>query len=192
MAPVQPSQATPHGAAAVAVCAVDLRCAGACLVGGAVSRFEDEARDAIHKALAGVYKPVYAAGAAFATAHKEVMAMTNLDNAMSSVLGAILAAEALKEAAAAAEKTAREALSAAFQETGAPEVITMRHKAYMSKKPAFVSMDQPDLVPETYKVQPPPEWDMKRIKADLENKILVPGATLVRPNSMTLNIRSRK
>lgn len=179
------------GALAIAAVSGCRRVRGVCcVVVGEIMNGADEARDALHNALSAAYGPVYACGVAFAKAQKECAAMTDLGNLMCSAVGLIVAAEALKSAADNAEKCARAALAATFQETGAPEVITLHHKAYMSAKATFVSVDQPDMVPEGYWNEP--TANKKAIKEAIEGGIDVPGCTLIRPNGQTLNIRNRK
>lgn len=150
----------------------------------------DKVRDELREMLKGSYGATYAAGAAFAQTQKEVANAPELDQVMSAALSLIVAAEGLKDAAEAAEKSARTALATAIQETGAPEVITLHHKAYMSSKAAFVSVEQPDMVPADFWNQPTP--NKKAIKEAIERGEDVPGCTLIRPNGQTLNIRSRK
>lgn len=150
----------------------------------------DDARDALHKTLDAAYAPVRAAGAGYAQAQKAAMAQTDIVEAMSAALTLAVAAEALKDAATEAEKSARAALATAIEDTGAPEVLTMHHKAYMSRKASFVSVNQPDMVPDEFWNKPTP--DKKAIKDALEKGDDVPGCTLIIPNGMTLNIRSRK
>lgn len=152
--------------------------------------YADKARDDLRKALDAMYKPVYAAGAAFAKTHKESAVATHIEDVMCCALALIVAAEGLKDAAESAEKLARDALSAAFQETGAPEVVTLHHKAYLSQKPAFVSVEQSDMLPAEFWNEPTP--NKRAIKDAIEKGQDVPGCTLIRPNGQTLNIRSRK
>lgn len=150
----------------------------------------DTARDALHRALEGAYNPAVAAGTAFAKAWSVAKRTTDIEAAMSAAIDMVIAAEALEEAAWGAAKAAREALAQAIQETGAPEAVTMHHKAYLAKKAAWVSVDQPDMLPAWYWNAPTP--DKKAIKAAIEHGDDVPGCTLVRPNEQSLVIRARK
>lgn len=150
----------------------------------------DQATAAIHKAARGVYAPVHAAGVAYVKAHQAAMGTADVEDAMRSMVELIVAAEGLKDAATEAERSARSALATAIQDTGAPEVATMHHKAYLSRKSAWVSVDQSDLLPPEFWNKPTP--DKKAIKDAIEHGSDVPGCTLVRPNDMTLSIRARK
>ena len=150
----------------------------------------DEARDALHKALRDAYTPVYAAGGTYAMAHRELIRTRDIEAAMAAAVSSIIAAEALEEAAKAAAKQARDALAAALLETGAPDAVTMHHKAHLSKKAAWVSVDQPELLPEGYWNKPTP--DKAAIKKAIEAGDDVPGCSLIRPNEQTLVIRTRK
>jgi hypothetical protein len=161
-----------------------------CPVSGDGMNGADEARAALRNALSAAYGPVYACGVTFAKAQKECAVMTDLENLMCSAVGLIVAAEALKSAADNAEKCARAALAATFQETGAPEVVTMHFRAAMAAKSSFASADQPDLTPVEYMTTPQPDRNL--IKDTLKKGINVPGWSLRIPNAQTLRITKRK
>jgi hypothetical protein len=150
----------------------------------------DEARGALLQALAEAFGPTVTAGADLFAAKKAVMAADDIEPAMQGALTMLLAMERLKDAATEAEKSIRTALSAAIQDTGAPEVITLHHKAYLSRKAAWVSVDQQDMVPPEFFNPPTP--DKKAIKAAIEAGQDVPGCSIVRPNDTSLVVRSRK
>ena len=111
---------------------------------------------------------------------------------MKHTVDLILTAGHLSEMAAEAEKAARDILATQMAECGATTIQTDNHTAYLSRKPAFVSVDQPDLVPANYWVRPDPVLDRKAIKRALEGDDIVPGVSLVRPNESQLNIKARK
>lgn len=151
----------------------------------------DEARDVLHNVMRAVYKPVYAAGCAYAQAQKAATTATDLVEVMQATVGVILAAEHLKDMATEAEKSARDALAEQMDATGAAKIQTEHQTAYLSRKPAFVNIEQEDMVPAEYIRQPPPAPDKKAIKAAIDDGVLVPGCTLVVPNSQTLVIRRK-
>ena len=154
--------------------------------------YADQSRIALQDAVRRAYKPVWDAGAAYSDAHLQALKATDLVETMKHAVDLILTAGHLSEMAAEAEKTARAILAEHMAETGATTIQTDGHTAYLSKKPAFVSVDQSDLVPANYWVQPEPALDRKAIKRALEGNDLVPGATLIRPNESQLNIKARK
>lgn len=152
----------------------------------------DEATAAIHKAARVVYAPVHAAGVAYVKAHQAAMASTDLVETMQHTVALALAAEHLKEMATEAEKQARAVLCEQMTETGATTIQTDAHTAYISRKPAWVSIDQEDMLPPEYMRQPPPQIDKKAVKSAIEGGEDIPGCSLVRPNDYTLVIRAKK
>lgn len=135
---------------------------------------------------------VTAAGRDYAQACREAHAQTDLVAAMGDTVAVISTAERLAEAATHAAQLARAALSHQMQETGAHHIHSGGMTAYLSRKPAYVSITQPDLVPDEYYTTPEPKLDGKRIKAAIDGGIEVPGATIIRPNEMTMGIRGAK
>jgi hypothetical protein len=154
--------------------------------------FADTARTALQDAVRRAYRPVWDAGAAYSNAHIQALKATDIVDTMKHAVDLILSAGHLSEMAAEAERTARDILAAQMAECGATTIQTDNHTAYLSRKPAFVSVDQPDLVPANYWVQPDPVLDRKAIKRALEGDDIVPGVSLVRPNESQLNIKTRK
>ena len=152
----------------------------------------DQARDAMRKVMDGVYSPVHHAGAAYVKAYQAATRATDLVEVMQHTVLLAVSAEHLKDMAAEAEKAIRSILAQTMNDTGATQIDAEGIKAYLSRKPAFVSIDQEDLVPKSYMVEREPVWGTKQIKADLEAGTLVPGCTLIRPNEMQLNLRSKK
>lgn len=154
--------------------------------------YADAARIALQDAVRKAYRPVWDAGAAYSTAHINALKATDIVETMQHTVELILTVSHLAEMAAEAEKAARDILATQMAETGATTIQTNGHTAYLSRKPAFVSVDQSDLVPANYWVQPDPVIDRKAIKRVLEGDDVVPGATLIRPNESQLNIKARK
>jgi hypothetical protein len=152
----------------------------------------NSARNAIHQALRKAYAPVFAAGAAFAKTQQAAIDATDVVDVMGRTVSVILAAEHLKEMATEAEKAARSVLASQMNETGATQIAADHHLAYLSRKAAFVSIDQEDLLPPDYMRQAEPAPDKKAIKQAIEAGEDVPGCTLVRPNELQLVIRSKK
>lgn len=144
----------------------------------------------MRKVAQATYGTTLAAGTAYAKAHGAAMQAADLVEAMQHVISLILAAEHLKDMATEAEKSLRSILSTTIAETGADDIVTMHHKAYLARKGAWVSVDQADLIPPAFMTAPIP--DKKAIKAALEAGDDVPGCSLVRPNEQTLAIRARK
>jgi len=133
---------------------------------------------------------VYGAGISYAKAQSQLIKSSDLIETMRHVLALIVAAEHLADMAAEASKSLRSVLAEQIAETGADDVVTMHHKAYLARKGAWVSVDQADMIPAAFMAPPIP--DKKAIKAALEVGEDVPGCSLVRPNEQTLVIRSRK
>lgn len=154
--------------------------------------YADQSRLALQDAVRKAYHPVWDAGAAYSNAHIAALKATDIVETMQCTVTLILTAGHLSEMAAEAEKTARDILATHMAETGATTIQTDQHTAYLSKKPAFVSIDQADMVPANYWVRPDPVLDRKAIKKALEGNDVVPGCTIVRPNEMTLNIKAKK
>ena len=149
-----------------------------------------QSTETLHRVARAVYSPTYAAGAALARAQQELLATTDVVAAMGHTLALIIAAEHLADMASEAAKSLRATLAEQIAETGADDVVTMHHKAYLARKGAWVSIDQADMIPLAFMAPPIP--DKKAIKAALEAGEDVPGCSIVRPNEQTLVIRSRK
>lgn len=152
----------------------------------------DEARDAIRKLARAIYGPVYTAGTAYAKAHQALVAETDLVATMGYAIDLVLAAEHLQEMAAEAEKSARTILAHTMNDTGCPQIQTKAHTAYLSRKPAFVSISDESAIPERFFVQPPPSLDKRALAAALKGGEKIDGASLATPNEPQLNIRQRK
>lgn len=138
------------------------------------------------------YRTVHTAGSAYAGVYARAVQTQDLVETMRHMVELALAAEHLAAMAADAEKAARAALAEQMAETGAAQIQTEAHTAFLSKRPAVVSIDQEELVPPSYWRQPEPVIDRKAVKRALENSEPVAGCSLIRPNEPTLTIRARK
>ena len=153
-----------------------------------MSRFEDEAREALRKVAREEYKSVYQAGKDFAATSTKFLEENDLEDAMNATAHMIRAVEFLEEQAKTAAKNLREVLCAQMLETGGTTI----EQAHLSRKPKFVNVMDRKQIPAEYWTTPEPEVDMKRIKKALEDGVLVPECSLVTPNAMTLNIKKAK
>lgn len=149
----------------------------------------DAARDALLNVVRNAAS-VRNAGSAYIAVQKTALESRDCEEAASRVLELIAAAETLEACAGDVKDAARQALATYIEETGAPDVITMHHRAAMAKQKAFASADQPDLTPPEYMTQPHP--DRSLILKDLNKGIDVPGWSLRIPNARTLRITARK
>lgn len=152
----------------------------------------DEAIEALQRVARRSYAPTLTSGKALASAHRDALAATDVVAMMQTVVRLIDAAEDLARTSGDAAKALREQLGATMNDVGCTQVQTNHRMAYLSRKAAFVNIEQEDMVPSSYLVTPPPALDKKQIKSDLEAGQLVPGCTLIRPNSLQLNIKSKK
>lgn len=147
---------------------------------------------ALQKTARDAYRPVWDAGAAYAEAHARTVKATDIVETMQHMVGLILAAERLNEMALEAAKVMRAALAEQMDATGATTIQTEGQTAYVSRKAAWVSIDQPILVPAEYMHEPPPAPDKRAIKAAIEAGDDVPGCSIIRPNDVQLVIRRRE
>lgn len=150
------------------------------------------ARDGLRRVMDAVYAPVHAAGGFYVRAYKDATNADDLVDALQQTVLLAVAAEHLKEMAAEAEKSIRSILAETMNDTGCTQIDAGPIKAHLSRKPAFVSVDQENMLPPEYMHQPPPSPDKKKIRAAIEAGEDVPGCNLVRPNDSTLVIRSKK
>ena len=149
------------------------------------------ARDALQVAARAGYAPTHAAGAAYGTAYAALTRETDLVAAMGAMVDVIIAAEHLADVATEAAKTARAMLARTMDEVGCTQIVSGTLAAHLSKRPAYVVVDDPDAVPTTYMHQPPASPNKAAIKKAIEDGETVPGAALIRPNEQQLNIRSK-
>lgn len=151
-----------------------------------------DAATALQQATDAAYRSVYRAGARFAQASSAVSAAVDLMDVLRASVDAVVAIEALHQAADDAVATLRETLAATLQETGAMSVAGTHHTAGVSRKAPFVSVSDEGLIPREYFTQPPPALDKRAVKSALSGGAEIPGVSLATPNAMTLVIRAKK
>jgi hypothetical protein len=150
----------------------------------------DDAAAALKAAAQAAYKSTFEAGSRFARAHTDVRQATDLVEVLARSIDLVVAAEALHAEADAAVKALRYALSSQMSDTGCTQVQGTYHAAHLSRRPAFVSIDQEELVPaefSTTKVV----LDKRAIASAIRDGIAVPGASLLTPNEPVLVLRAR-
>lgn len=148
-------------------------------------------RDTILKAVRDTYGRVHSAGREYASVYQQAVTREDLVEAMAGMVEIIIAAETLQKAAADAAKTARATLAASMSDSGATQIATAHHLAYLSRKPAALVIDDPKEVPAEFLIQPPPVPDRKRIHDAIDAGTAVAGCSIIIPNDMTLGIRTR-
>jgi hypothetical protein len=151
-----------------------------------------EAREAVRKALEASYKPVFAAGKDYAAAYQQAIAKADLVEAMAGLVDLIIAAEHLHDIAGEAIKVARGTLATTMNETGATQIASGHHLAYLTRKGAYVNIEPNAKVPAEYMRQPDPVIDRKAIKEALEAGAVVAGCSIIRPNELILGIKGKK
>jgi hypothetical protein len=151
-----------------------------------------EAVAALRAAAVDAYRAAFDAGARFAHAHTKVRDETDVVGSMARTIDLIVAAEALHDAADAAVRSLRAALSNVMSETGASAIQSTHHAAHLARKPAFVAIADATAIPRDYYVQPPPALDKRAVLSALKDGIEVPGCSLGIPNEQSLVIRTRK
>lgn len=150
-----------------------------------------EAVEGLLAAAQAAYGPAWQAGAAFAKAATAVSQASDVVDALQAMIDLLVHAEMLHDAADAAVKNIRAKLASTMQDVGATAVQGTNHAAHLSRRPAFLSIDDESLVPPEFYVQPPPQLDKRALKEALKSK-QVPGASLATPNDMVLVLRARK
>jgi hypothetical protein len=148
-----------------------------------------EAVVALQGAAREAYRATHLAGSHFHRQHADVQATTELMAVMARFVDLIGAVEELHRAADLAVASLRKTLAAQMDATGCPQVYGAVSAAHMARKPAVVSIDEVMLVPKQYLREVP---DKKLILEALKIGQEVPGATLIRPNELSLVLRSRK
>jgi hypothetical protein len=146
---------------------------------------------ALQAAAQAAYRSTFEAGSHFARAHSNVRVATDLVDTMGRTIDLIAAIEALHDAADAGVRDLRAALAAQMTETGAASIHGTHHTAYLSKRPAFVSIDDEQAIPPEFIVQTP-NIDKRALKAAMKDGAQIPGASLLTPNEPVLVLRSRK
>lgn len=150
-----------------------------------------EAVDALQTAGREVYRLTFEAGNHFARRHSDLQATSDLVDTMARTIDLITAIEALHDATDAGVRSLRAVLSATMSETGAASIHGTHHTAYLSKRPAFVSIDDEQAIPPEFIIQTP-SIDKRALKAAMKDGAQIPGASLLTPNEPVLVLRSRK
>lgn len=150
-----------------------------------------QAGAALQGAAENAYREVYRAGSHLARAKGDVSTASDVVEVMSRLIDLVIAAEALHDAAENACKDLRAALSGQMFETGAASIHGTYHTAYLSKRPAFVSIDDEAAIPAEFVVQKP-SIDKRAIGAAIKDGKPVAGASLLTPNEPVLVLRARK
>lgn len=151
----------------------------------------DDARDALHRAVRNGYSPCWKAGAEYATACKAALAATDVVDAFGKALDVVRAAEHLHDVAEMAARDARTELAKQMSETGCHQIASGTLTGYLTRKPAYIVVDDEKLIPPEFMSVPTPKPDKHALKHALDGGADVPGASLIRPNEQTLAIRTR-
>lgn len=151
-----------------------------------------EAAQALQQATDAAYRSVYRAGARFAQASSAVSAAVDLMDVLRASVDAVVAIEALHAAADDAVATLREILAETMDSTGATTIQGTHHSVGVAKRPHYIDIHDLASIPEEYLVTK--KTPDKRAIADaiVKTGALVPGATLIQPNKVTLRITAKK
>ena len=144
-------------------------------------------RTAVETPLASIGMAVAAARHAQA----ELRAADDLLPVLQSVVGVVLAMEALSEAADAAKAVARLALASAMSSTGCASVQTEHHTVSLRDAPRTARVIDLAQIPPEYMAQPPPKPDMAAIGKRLRDGGHVLGTVLGNQGEQTITIRAR-
>jgi hypothetical protein len=147
---------------------------------------------ALRERVAAIGASVGTAGRSFTHAAKAVSQASDVVDVIRAAVDAVVAAKALHTAADAAAKDARAALAEAMESSGCTSIQTEHDSAHLRRKPAFLNISDRTLIPAEFYVQPPPKLDESAVMSAIKDGILVPGASIGIPNSMTLAISPRK
>jgi hypothetical protein len=105
----------------------------------------------------------------------------------------ILAAEHLEKIADEAAKAARASLAATMEAVGCFNIHSGTDvSAHLHRKPTVLSIDPKATIASEYLIQPAPVPDRKRIRAAIEAGQDVPGCSIIRPNELSLVLRSAR
>jgi hypothetical protein len=137
------------------------------------------------------YKATFEAGSSFGRAHGALRNAEDLVDVLARAIDLTVAVEALHNEADLAVKHLRAALAEAMGNSGAASIHGAHHTAYLSKRPAFVSIDQEDLIPAEFTTTKT-VVDKRAIASAIKDGVAVAGASLLTPNEPVLVIRSRK
>jgi hypothetical protein len=136
------------------------------------------------------YDVLRAAVTQYAERHNAVMPLTDLVQMIPAYAELIMAAEAVKAAADAADKALRAMLAQVMEDTGAPAIAGWHHTVTLQTPPAAVIITNEAAIPNTYlttKTTP----DKAAIRSAISRGMEVPGAVLTN-GAPVLSIRKRK
>ena len=150
-----------------------------------------EAVEALKGVAQEAYQATFVAGTQLARAHSALRQKADLVEVLQAAIDTVMAAEALQQAADQAVKALRATLAAQMDATGCTKVETTHHSGYLSKRPAFVSIDDESALPPEFVVQKP-SIDKRAIASAIKDGITVAGASLLTPNEPVLVLRARK
>jgi hypothetical protein len=150
-----------------------------------------DATAALQSAARECYTSAFEAGSQFARAHSAVAKAADVVDTLARTIDMLVAAERLHDEADAAVKALRATLSATMNDTGATTVQGTHHAAHLARRPAFVSIDQEDLIPAEFVVQKP-SIDKRAIASAIKDGVVVAGASLLTPNQMSLVLTAKK
>jgi hypothetical protein len=153
--------------------------------------YANAAVEALHEAARKSYRGGFEAGTRFAQAHSAVAKATDVVEVMSRTIDLLAAAEAMHDQFDGAVKDIRATLAAQMSETGATTIQGKYHSAHLARRPAFVSIDNEELLPAEFIVQKP-GIDKRAIAAAIKDGAQVPGASLLTPNEPVLVLKARK
>jgi hypothetical protein len=145
---------------------------------------------ALKAAAQAAYRSTFEAGSQFSRANIAVRQATDLVEVLARSIDLLVAAEALHAEGEAAVKALRATLAETMNDVGATKIEATHHAAHLSRRPAFVSIDQEELIPaefSTTKVV----LDKRAIASAIRDGIAVPGASLLTPNEPVLVLRAR-
>jgi hypothetical protein len=146
---------------------------------------------ALHEAVAATAQSVGSAGRGFTKAVQAVSQADDVILTLAAMVDLVVAADDLHDQADAAVKRVRAVLAAQLQETGATTIQGSHFSASLSRRPAFVSINDEAALPAEFIVQRTAP-DKKAIASAIKDGIEVPGASLLTPNEPVLVLRARK
>jgi hypothetical protein len=152
----------------------------------------DTIATALRERVAGIATSVGNAGRGFTRATQAVSGASDVVDVMRDCVAAVMAAEALHEAADQAVRDVRTALAEAMESSGCTSLATEHHSAHLARKPAFLAISDEASIPRSFYVQPPEQLDKRAIVSAIKDGTEVPGASLATPNAMSLVLRAKK
>jgi hypothetical protein len=156
-----------------------------------MSSYADTIGAALKAATRETWRATFESGTTFSVANTAVTKADDLVEVLARTIDLLVAAEGLHAAADAAVKTLRASLAEAMNSSGASTVQGTHHSANLARKPAFVSIENEGEVPDEYWVTKR-ALDKKAIASAIKAGVVVPSASLLTPNEMTLQLRAKK